>query len=210
MSFLNKIYEFLEDKNQAIFRLSMFLLFIGILTAAISPSEKIIGKALALVYLHVGFFIGALVLLFLTFLTAFLLPKEKARSILTGSFYTTGGIAWFAYFLLSAVVAVLSWGGIYWQEPRMIIAVRVIFLFLLAQALNHFLEKKYQDVIFGLAAFSSILIWLFRFSILHPRAPIRESNSLSIKLFALVSIISTALSILMLAAALAGRDLKND
>lgn len=210
MSFLNKLLRFLEDHNQVLFHLSLFLLLAGILAAGVSPSEKTIGKALALVYLHIGFFVGSLALFFFTVLVSLLLPSEKARRVLTGSFYNAGGVAWFIYFLFSAAVAYVSWGGIYWQEPRMIIAVRVIFLFLLAQAINYFFEKRYQHLIFGSGAFLSILIWLFRFSIFHPKAPIRESNSLSIKLFAVASIVSTALSIILLAAAAAGRDLKND
>jgi hypothetical protein len=210
MSFQSSFERFLQKRNRLLFRTSLFSLFIGLFAAAFAPTEKVIGKALALVYLHIGFFAGALVLFFLTIIAAILFSRIKAGRVLIGKLYTTGGIAWFIYFLLSVAVAWMSWGGIFWQEPRMVIAVRVIFIFLIAQAVYYFLERKYVEVVFGSAAFLSILIWLFRFSIFHPRAPIRESNSLAIKAFAVISIFSTALSVLLLALSLAGRDLGND
>lgn len=204
--------EKLLSKYQTLFRISIALLVIGIFSAAFAPAEAVIGKALSLVYLHIGFFAGALILLMSVLLAGFLVVflKKGALQPLLKNAYEVAFASWFIYFLLSAAVAYLAWGGVFWQEPRMVIAVRILFIFFVALALNLFLERKSEAVVYSAASFISILIWLFRYSIMHPKAPIRNSDVTSIKVFALVSIVSTALSVILLAFSLAGRDLNRD
>ncbi|MCX7832018.1 MAG: hypothetical protein N2440_03865 [Actinobacteria bacterium] len=204
---MNKIL----NLNQTIFRISLAFLVVGVLSAAFSPSEKTIGKVIGLVYLHVGFFIGSLALLLLTILFGIFwkLRKNQLLFVLNQVSYRISFFSWVVYFILSALVARLSWGGVFWQEPRMIIAVRVIFIFLFVFLLDWFFDKKFTPYFYTAGSLLSIGIWIFRFSIMHPRAPIRNSDVLLIKVSALVSIVFTALSIVLLAIALSGRKIKD-
>lgn len=202
----------LKVNHQSLFKVAMVLLIAGVMLAAFAPSEKVIGKVLGLVYLHIGFFAGSLILLCLVLILGLISFFKNSRKILNviGAFYRIAFGGWFIYFLLSAAIAYLSWGHIFWQEPRMVIAVRVLFIFLLCFALNGFLERKYEEKIYFFGALFSILIWIFRYSIMHPKAPIRNSDVASIKIMALFTIFLTAISLITLAFAVAGKEMEND
>lgn len=200
------------DHNQTIFRISNAFLIVGVLSAAFSPSEKTIGKVIGLVYLHVGFFIGSFALLILTILfgVSWWFRKNKLLFIFNQNSYRISFFSWVVYFILSALIAKLSWGGVFWEEPRMVIAIEVIFIFLFVFLLDWFFDKKFTPYFYTAGSLSSIGIWFFRFSIMHPRAPIRNSDVFLIKISALVSIVFTALSIVLLAIAVSGRKIKDD
>jgi MFS family permease len=191
------------------FRLSILFLVLGISAAAVAPSERTIGKALSLVYLHIGFFLAALILLILSLIaSAFGVRYEKARRIANTSF-SFASLSWLIYFVLSAAVAYLGWGGIFWQEPRMVIAVRVLILLSAAMVLVWVMEERAKNLVISLASLLSIIIWLGRYSIFHPKAPIRNSDNLSIKALAVISIAGIVISVLMLASAVFLRDEKS-
>lgn len=56
----------LLKKDAILFKFSLYSLLLGLVFAAFAPPEKTIGKVISLVYLHIGFFAGAIILLFLS------------------------------------------------------------------------------------------------------------------------------------------------
>lgn len=200
----------MEPKKEipdSLFRWSVFFLLLGVLVSIAAPSEKTIGKALSLVYLHIGFFLSALILLLISFLASVVAIRyAKAQKIANISF-EFAFFSWLIYFILSAAVAYFGWGGIFWQEPRMIIAVRVLILLSAGLVLVWAFEQKASNLVILFASLMSIVIWLGRYSIFHPKAPIRNSDSFTIKALAVVSIVSIVISVLMLALAV---HLKNE
>lgn len=187
-----------NNLSEFLFKLSLAALIIGVGASAFAPSEKVIGKVLSLVYLHIGFFLAALILLLLNliFQVAGLWNSSLSRFSRT-SFYMAV-VSWVIYFVLSGAVAYFGWGGIFWQEPRMVIAVRVVIILLAAVAVSWVTPEKWKNIVFSAASLISIVLWLNRYSIFHPQAPIRNSDVMLIKILAVVSIVSIIASMLLL------------
>lgn len=201
----------LLKKDAILFKFSLYSLLLGLVFAAFAPPEKTIGKVISLVYLHIGFFAGAIILLFLSAANGLLclLWKKKSCEKTTEVFFKVAFLGWLIYFVLSAAIAYLSWGAVFWEEPRMVIAVKVLFIFVIAFLLDWFLEKRFRTQVFTGASALSILLWMSRYSIIHPEAPIRKSDVAAIKLTAYASVFLIALSIITLAISVAGRELRD-
>ncbi len=157
-----------------------------ILTLYFSPEEKVLGSLVRLVYLHAGLAFTAL--LFYLFILVFsVVPLwVKDQLVFLKSLSTTAMIFWVAYLLSSLLVAYLAWGNVNWSEPRLRIAWEIIFAAGLFFYLAYLFEEKkvislFFYFLFGLAP---ILLWLTRYSVLHPNNPVSLSPSLSIKIFA--------------------------
>lgn len=193
-------------KGSTFFKTSILLLIIGFASAFFAPSEATLGKILWLVYLHIGFFISALIFLLLTIVLNIYEFAFKKSTTLSLKAFGFALICWTIYFLLSAAVAYFGWGGIYWQEPRMKIAVTVLFILTLSYLSGLMFDVSLRKLIYGGASLISIFIWLQRYSIFHPKAPIRNSDSTSIKVLAVVSIASIVISTILLYISVYFRD----
>lgn len=156
------------------------------LTLYFSPEEKILGSLVRLVYLHAGLaFTALLFYLFVLFFS--LVPLVvKDRLAFLKSLSITALIFWVAYLLSSLLVAHLAWGSINWSEPRLQIAWEIIFAAGLFFCLAYLFEEKKRIslVFYFLLGLVPILLWLTRYSILHPDNPVGRSPFLSIKIFA--------------------------
>ncbi len=177
--------------NNRAFKLPLVIFLPGvflalILTLYFSPEEKVLGSLVRLVYLHAGLAFTAL--LFYLFILVFsVVPLwVKDQLVFLKSLSTTAMIFWVAYLLSSLLVAYLAWGNVNWSEPRLRIAWEIIFAAGLFFYLAYLFEEKkvislFFYFLFGLAP---ILLWLTRYSVLHPNNPVSLSPSLSIKIFA--------------------------
>ncbi len=174
-----------NSSKKQVFFLIVFLLLALILTLYFSPEEKTLGSLVKLVYLHAGLAFSAL-LFFLFVLVFSVLPLiVKNRLVFLKSLSFTALALWLAYLLSSLLVAYLAWGNVNWSEPRLRIAWEIVFLASLFFYLAFLFEEKgktpfYFYLLFGLVP---LLLWLTRYSVLHPNNPVGRSPSLTIKIF---------------------------
>lgn len=172
------------DKPKVVFLMAGVILAL-VLTVYFSPQEKTLGSLVKLVYLHAGLAYSAL-LFFLFVLIFSVIPLEvRNRLSLLKSLSFTALIFWLAYLFSSLLVAYLAWGNVNWSEPRLRIALEIIFAASLFFYLSFLFEEKgnaslYFYFLFGLVP---ILLWLTRYSVLHPNNPVGRSTSLAIKVF---------------------------
>ena len=196
--------------KDTLFRLSMACLLVGIAAAIFAPAEKTLGKILSLIYLHIGFVYGALLLFLVSTFSAavFLLRRRLKFLSLSETAFRLAFVAWVVYLVLSALIAIMSWGSINWQEPRWIIGVNIFFFSMMAVLVAWWLGREKAVYLYLPAGILFVLYWSTRTSQLHPYAPIRMSESAAIKATAVVSVVATVISLLLLALAIVQREVE--
>lgn len=161
-----------------------------IILTVLSPAERTLGAAVRWVYLHVALTQAGLAWVVLTGLLGLglLLPFTPLRRfdgwLLPAS--ASGFALYIAGFIISGISQVTAWGGIAWQEPRVLAATNVMALWLavlIAVALypKRPLPEAAHAVLAGAVAW---LTWSAE-NVLHPGNAIDTADSLAIPLFSL-------------------------
>lgn len=165
-----------------------------------------------MIYLHIGLVISALILFLISGISylAAIFSENKSTILISENSYVLGLITWILYTILSMLVAYLSWGNVYWQEPRLIIAINAIFVGIIVMGIKSFLKDTPRYIAGAAGSFGIIGIWLRRSSVLHPKAPIRASDSLSVKLLALTTILMIIVSLMLLLTARVFQEREED
>lgn len=158
----------------------------ALVTAYLAPAEAQLGDAVKLIYLHAGLVfvsmflvtaVGVLGLLFLVTGKKVFFDWAKPTKTVTLIF-------WFTYLSSSVVAMRLTWGGIIWNEPRLLLA-SSIFLVLLAIFLVS-LTVHAPRVIASLNVLMGAAVWILVSrvpAVMHPTSnPISSSGSFAIKL----------------------------
>jgi hypothetical protein len=180
-------------------RLSLIVtLFIGIVLIWFSPSDSQLGTVLKLVYLH-----GALIFtsLFLFASVGFVgiasLFRNSLKDLLL-DIERTALVFWLSAAIVGNIASELTWGGIYWNEPRL----KVIIIISLISLSVYFLSTasgndKIKSVL-GIALSSLVfLLILSAGKIMHPVNPFGASDS-SIKFFfGIITFVSLIISVQM-------------
>lgn len=192
----------MSGKSEVFFRLSLACLILGILSAVFAPAEQTLGRILGLIYLHIGFVYGGLSLFIIAAVLS-LIGREAGKTA-----YGLAIVSWVIYLVLSMIIAYLSWGNINWQEPRLIIGMNILFASIIVYLLLNLIDKPWSNYLLALGGAGAVAYWSTRWSMLHPAAPIRNSDSATIKLLALVSVISIILSLILLFVAVITRETK--
>jgi hypothetical protein len=185
-------------------RLKRLLIPIILLTFIIgvvilAPSEAILGASIKWVYMHVAFtwggsslvsFAGLVGIVMIVFpmpnVARWLFPVEAAAVAL----YAVG-------FLLSLIAAWDSWGGVLWQEPRVISAMLVLgagaaVVFILRHLVGPRLSGFIAMLYWGLLMYQVVTTAV----VFHPAEPIGTSESTSIKMtFYVLGVLATALGV---------------
>lgn len=171
----------------------LILLISLVVVTVLSPSEKTLGNLVKLVYLHLA--IAWTGLLFFAFsalfgFTEIVYKKTFWRYSLATQ--RTALLLWVLYLISSFIVAYLAWGGMNWGEPRLRIGLIILSLAIAASLLTFSFEKPKTigaiNLALGLAVWG---FWATRFNILHPANPVWRSNSLAIKIYALLILLLT-------------------
>ncbi len=158
----------------------------ALVTAYVAPAEQQLGEAVKLIYLHAGLvFVSMLLVTAVGLLGAlFLLTGKKAFYDWARPTKTVTLIFWFTYLSSSLVAMRLTWGGIMWGEPRLLLAAS-IFLVLLAIFMVS-LTFHAPKVIASLNVLMGGSAWFLLTrvpAVMHPTSnPIRNSSSSFIKL----------------------------
>lgn len=183
-----------------LFSISLACLIGALIISVIAPSEKVLGKILGLIYLHIGFVLGALLLFLLSAVGAifYLVTKKDLFRAFERNALLLGMLSWIIYIAFSMLIAYLSWGAVNWQEPRLVIAFQVVFFVALILLLRLVANEIYSSILTIIGGIGSIAIWSRRWDMLHPEAPIRFSNSIEIKAMALAVILLVTISLISL------------
>ncbi len=151
-----------------------------------APSELTLGSGIKIVYLHAASIWAGMTGLTLAGLLGALLLWRPGTPHLER---WTRSIAWVAYglfvlgFLLSLLAAQINWGGVFWQEPRMLSNLRVAAVGLIALVLASWpVSARIKGALW--AAFAAFLLGstLFTPLLLHPGDPIQTATSRAIQI----------------------------
>ncbi len=158
----------------------------AVLIALLAPAEKQLGDAVKLIYLHAGLVlvsmllvtaVGALGLLYLLTGRGIFFAWAKPAKAVTLIF-------WFVYLTSSVIAMRLTWGGIIWNEPRLMLAAS-IFLVLIAIYLIS-MTFNAPRAIASLNLMMGVSVWVLVArvpAVMHPTSnPITSSSSNPIKL----------------------------
>jgi hypothetical protein len=160
------------------------VLVIAALWAAVAPAERSMGNAIRFVYLHVSatwagvtflYGVGALGVV------AVARPDASFTAWLRRG-WTAGLVVFVLGFLLSLVSARVSWGGIFWAEPRMRASLGVVALGSVALAVDAGLpEGRGRGLVWTVAAAASFVLLRGAALYIHPEHPIQATTPWSIK-----------------------------
>lgn len=173
------------------------ILIAGSMLTLLAPDERTLGQGIKVVYVHVAFIwtgmLGFTLAGILGVLMLFMEKKTMHDLNLTLSWVSLAcfsvGIA------LSLLASQVNWGGIYWQEPRMLSS-----LGFLAAATLVLIAKKLLPWYRARGALSAFLAFLLMWSILgiplvlHPKSAIRESSAITIQLTFLAMFVLSSLA----------------
>ncbi|GAB4571919.1 MAG: hypothetical protein Kow0077_09870 [Anaerolineae bacterium] len=167
------------------------LLFMTGIVAVTAPAEQTLGGANArLVYFH-GALVWASILtwLFAGGVGAWALIRRQESWHLTGRALGRVGLLWWALYIpVSILAANATWANNSWNlsflmEPRFIMAFQVIAVMLIAQAVQVFFPRAEIASIANVVVVALLVVMLgLTERVLHPPAPIRDTESLRIQL----------------------------
>jgi len=173
------------------------------LWALLAPEERSLGAGIRMVYLHVSATWAGITFLYgvglLGGVSAFLPLPDGFRGWLR-SVWLAGLAAFALGFLLSLMAAQVSWGGIFWAEPRMRASLGVVAVSLLALVVETGVRgTRWRGLTWTVAALACFVILRSAGLFIHPDRPIRPTTPWSIRgtflgMYALFLLTSAALA----------------
>ena len=154
-----------------------------------APAEATLGKAVKLVYVHAAMMWVGIGLISLGGIAGLLFLFFRNEAIIRwSSGSAVVGVALFALTgFLGAVTAKITWGGVFWAEPRMAMLGQIFFVAAVAAIAVRISGSK---TIAGLANLGlGIITWVLIIRterVIHPDSPIFRSDSTAIKVFPLL------------------------
>ena len=164
-------------------------LLISILLAWLAPSEATLGDAVKLIYVHaalmwVGF--GYLTIGGITGASYVIWRRDAFINWSYGSSFV-GVALLLATGILGAFSAKITWGAVFWAEPRMAMLGRILFAAVIAGLAGRISGSKILGgaADFGLAVLAWVLV-IRTERVIHPVSPIFSSDSTAVKVFPLL------------------------
>lgn len=163
-------------------------LVVAVVLAFLAPSEQTLGSALKLVFMHaalmwVSFFmfsLGAILSLI------YLIGGRKYIFFWGQASLGTAMILLFATGVLGTITAKITWGGIFWQEPRMAMLGKMLLVSVFVLILSRLISSTKILAVVQIVLVGAVW-WLLLSTqkIIHPNSPIFSSRDISIKIFPL-------------------------
>jgi len=179
---------FLTSKTK-ILVFNLGLLLIALLLIWISPSEQTLGRLVKLVYVHAAVVYAA----FFAFMVAgvlgaiYIATSRPKLFLWLRAFQRTAFLFWGVYFLSSILLTYLAWGGVGWTEPRFQLAIRVFVMVSVVFLISLWGDWPKVTAFLNLTLFLTIFYLTSRVQrIFHPSNPIGQSNSLIMKVYAVL------------------------
>lgn len=183
-----------------------FAVIVSIVLAWLSPAEATLGQAVKLVYVHAALMWVAFGLLSVGAILGLLFIVLRRRSLSAWSYGSTATAVALLLTtgLLGSLTAQVTWGGINWSEPRLLMLGEILLAGLAVLAVaglsSSALLQSASNILFAIVAWTL----LFRTElVIHPDSPIFSSESLAIKIFPLLITASLAFAALQTARYLA-------
>jgi len=165
------------------------VVFVALLVAALilagrAPSERILGGAVRIVYLH-GASVWSSLLMFcaaaLAGLAGLILRRESWHAWSVG-LSRSATLFWWTSALLSLAAMETSWNGLYLAEPRWQLAVRFGIVAALLQIGVAIVRRPAVGSVTNLAFAAALILALTQApTVLHPSSPIFSSASIAIR-----------------------------
>lgn len=161
------------------------LLTASIVLALLAPEEAMLGRAIRIVYVHVSLtWIGMLALMVAGVLGIVVMVMNTPRLQLlmkivgwVGFGFYTAGVGF------SMIASDMSWGSVFFQEPRMAAALNMVATGLIVMIAVTFLSPSRFTGLLPPAYAVLLLFSTFGAElVLHPRNPIKNSSSSAIQL----------------------------
>lgn len=169
-------------KNIRVLIISIVLICLLVL---LTPLEKTLGANSRLVYLH-GALVWAAIIMFmvagLTGLYGLIVRREHIHMWSRA----TGHVAlflWLVFLPMSLLVMQATWNGLFLDEPRFRIPLNFAVVGLILQICLMFLPGIWTSVTNFLYAITLIVSLRGAQSVLHPVAPISQSNAIGIQIY---------------------------
>lgn len=166
-----------------------FAVLLTLALAWIAPAEATLGEAVKLVYIHaalmwVGFGLltisAGLGALYIIWRREGLLKWSKGGAV-------TGVALLLGTGLLGILTAKITWGGVFWAEPRLAMLGEILLVGLLAIGIGRFSASKTLCAATNIALGAVAWILVIRTErVIHPVSPIFTSESTAIKMFPLL------------------------
>lgn len=153
---------------------------------ALSPAEATLGDSVRLVYLHVALTRAGVISLYAAGLLGLALTiREMPRLESWLAPVSRAGLGFFAAgFAVSTAAQRVIWGGISWQEPRMVAALNVLAVGAIVQVLIIWIgAARIRRLLHALMAAVTAGATLTAQNVLHPGDAIGSSESLAIRLY---------------------------
>ncbi len=164
--------------------LSLIILATVILAIALlAPTDRVLGEATRMVYVH-----GAIIRVILgTFLLSgllglvYLFSKKTVWVEWSRVLMETSLLLWIPYLISSTVATLQTWGAIAWFEPRWLVTLQVSVVAPLAYGVSLLVKKLVVTAVLNMLVAGTILI-LTRSAglVLHPIDPIGTSGNAGI------------------------------
>ncbi len=191
------------------------VLALGILLV-LSPAEAILGNVVKIVYLH-GAAERVSTYVYLMAAVCGLVQFVRGHTGLvawTRALSETAIAFWIGQFIISLPAQLFTWGGLMWNEPRVVSAFWILVLTTLVYLVACWMAEP-AWFSFAAVANGAIVLIVLRggVNLLHPLNPIIASDSVSIKLFyaAIVVVMGLlALEVANLRAATRGNALRGE
>lgn len=161
------------------------LLAASVILALLAPEEAMLGRAIRIVYMHVSLtWVGMLAIIAagLLGLVVLAINSPRLQSLMkiigwVGFGFYTAGVGF------SMIASDMSWGSVFFQEPRMAAALNMVATGLIVMIAITFLSpSRFTGV---LPPAYAVLLLFSTFGaelVLHPRNPIKNSSSSAIQL----------------------------
>lgn len=188
------------------YKIGLALALLGAVAwAALAPSERSLGDGIRIVYLHVSATLAGLACLYGVGAVGAVGVVRPLGAVGTRlRFVWVAGLWTFALgFALSLVSATVSWGGIFWAEPRVRASLGVVAVGLLAPAVRAGLaNRRLRDLVWPVSAVLIFVVLRTAALYVHPDHPIKSTTPLGIRgafvaIFVLFLVASLCLAKLM-------------
>lgn len=188
------------------------LILLAIVLAFFAPEEKTLGSYIRLIYIHAAVTMVGLVmfavsgLLGVVYFVGLLAAKNPIINKFAGRIVTwssssqlTAILFWTASVSLGSISAYLTWGGSWWVEPRLRVALFILVLGFVIYQLRQMVEDKALRAGLNISLPAiSVLMLTTTGKLVHPNNAFAKSDSVEIKLFAaLITLVFAIVAVIL-------------
>ncbi|NCO65184.1 cytochrome c biogenesis protein CcsA [Candidatus Aquicultor secundus] len=192
----SSIMELNPGRRKTALLITFGLIILAIVLALVAPEEKTLGNYIRLIYIHaavtwVGMAMFAISGLLSLFYFAGLITRsgplaKKTTNVLhlSSASQSTAILFWTASVIMGSYAASLTWGGRWWTEPRLRVAVIILLMAIVAFILRLIVQSApvRAGINLGLPVISVLLLTKTG-KLVHPNNAFARSDSFQIKLF---------------------------